>query len=55
MNPERLRQIIQQGENLDVEFKGEKQRQLSDDDIVRLNALWQERSLTTAQASRLLQ
>jgi ATP-dependent DNA helicase RecG len=35
MSPERLRQIIQQGENLDVEFKGEKQRQLSDDEIVR--------------------
>ena len=35
MSPERLRQIIQQGENLDVEFKGESQRQLSDDEIVR--------------------
>ncbi|WP_448605230.1 RNA-binding domain-containing protein [Thermoflexus hugenholtzii] len=35
MSPDRLRQIIQQGENLDVEFKGERQRQLSDDEIVR--------------------
>ncbi len=36
MSPQRLRQLIQQGENLDVEFKSEKQRQLSDDEIVRL-------------------
>jgi len=35
MNPEQLRRIIQQGENLDVEFKGEGQRQVSDDEIVR--------------------
>jgi len=35
MTPERLRQIIRQGENLDVEFKSESQRQLSDDEIVR--------------------
>jgi ATP-dependent DNA helicase RecG len=35
MSPDRLRQIIQQGETLDVEFKGEGQRHLSDDEIVQ--------------------
>jgi len=46
MSPDRLRQLIQQGETLGVEFK---------DELLLLNALWQERSLTTAQASGLLQ
>ncbi len=35
MSPDRLRQIIQQGETLDVEFKSEGQRHLSDDEIVQ--------------------
>ncbi|MBC7217416.1 MAG: putative DNA binding domain-containing protein [Candidatus Caldatribacterium sp.] len=35
MSPERLRQLIQQGESMDVEFKSERQRQLSDDEIVQ--------------------
>ncbi|GBC92793.1 hypothetical protein HRbin15_01270 [bacterium HR15] len=34
MSPERLRQLIQHGESLDVEFKGESRTQLSDDEIV---------------------
>jgi len=46
MSPDRLRQLIQQGETLGVEFK---------DELLLLNALWQERSLTTAQAAGLLQ
>lgn len=36
MSPQQLRQMAQQGENLDVEFKSERQRALSDDEIVRL-------------------
>lgn len=35
MNAELLRQLIQQGETLDIEFKSESQKQLSDDEIVR--------------------
>ena len=35
MNAELLRQLIQQGETLDTEFKSESQKQLSDDEIVR--------------------
>ena len=35
MTPERLRELIQQGESLDVEFKGESHRPLSDDEIVQ--------------------
>ena len=35
MNLERLRELIAGGENLDVEFKGEAQRLLSDEEIVK--------------------
>jgi len=34
MTPERLRTLIQQGESLHVEFKGEERRPQSDDEIV---------------------
>lgn len=34
MTPERLRQLIQQGERFNVEFKGEEKRPLSDNDLV---------------------
>ncbi len=34
MTPERLRELIAAGENLDVEFKGEERRPLSDGDLV---------------------
>lgn len=34
MSPERLKQLIQQGETMDVEFKSEERRTLSDDEIV---------------------
>lgn len=34
MTPEALRLLVEQGESLDVEFKGEAQRPLSDTDIV---------------------
>lgn len=42
MSADLLRQIIQQGENLDIEFKGESQRQLSDDEIVRAGCVYGE-------------
>lgn len=35
MTPERLRQLVQRGETMDVEFKGEEQRMLPDEEIVR--------------------
>jgi len=35
MNPQQLRALIKQGENLDVEFKGEERHPLSDDEIVQ--------------------
>ncbi|GBC82777.1 hypothetical protein HRbin10_01909 [bacterium HR10] len=35
MTPQRLRQLIEQGESLDVEFKGEPRSPLSDDEIVK--------------------
>jgi hypothetical protein len=41
MVPEQLRRLIQQGESMDVELKGEAQRPLSDDDIVRAVVLCQ--------------
>ena len=34
MTPERLRDLIAEGENLNVEFKGEERRPLSDRDLV---------------------
>lgn len=35
MTPERLRELVQRGESLDVEFKGESRGPLSDDEIVQ--------------------
>ncbi len=35
MTPERLRELIQRGESLNVEFKGEPRGPLSDEDIVK--------------------
>ena len=34
MNPELLLQLIQQGETMDIEFKGEERNALSDNDLV---------------------
>jgi len=47
MTPERLQQIIQDGESLDVEFKGEERSPLSDNDLVETVVCLANRSADT--------
>jgi ATP-dependent DNA helicase RecG len=47
MTPEWLQQLLQAGESLDVEFKGEEHRPLSDDDLVEVVVCLANRSSNT--------